>query len=104
MIYQVTSLEIGTGSSPKKLKEDALKGIRKTFAAKGGNPEAITLDNIKLHRVVLKPISQNESGVEFEVFEALDNKRLHKKVFNSAEEMRVFLAETMREVKEIKVI
>ena len=102
MIYPVTTLSVGGSETPKKLKADALKSIREAVAVKGGNPDAVTLADIKLHRVVLKPVSMNSGGVEFEVFEAQDNERLHKKQFDTAEEMQAFLANVMREIENRK--
>lgn len=99
MIYPVTTLSVGGSESLKKLKADALKSIREAVATKGGNPDAVTLNDIKLHRVVLKPVSMNSGGVEFEVFEAQDNERLHKKQFDTAEEMQIFLTGIMREIE-----
>ena len=66
----------------------------------GKNPDAVTLEDIKLHRIVLKPVSSDANGINFEVFEAQDNERLHKKQFDTVEEMRVFLAEVMQEMEQ----
>lgn len=92
MTYRLTTVAVGRTQEPKKLKEKALLDIRKTLEAEGKDSNSVTLDDIELHRVILKGID----GSTFEIQEAIGNERPHKKKFNNEFELQAYLARVLR--------
>lgn len=91
MKYWVTSIIIGETESPSKLKADALKDIKETIESKGGEPNNITIDDILLHRIVVKVINDTE----YEIWEAIGDERLHKKKFETLEDKNLYLKQML---------
>lgn len=94
MKYIVTSIIVGDAESPRKLKADALKDIRKAIESSGGEPNNITMDDILLHRIVVKIINHTE----FEIWEAIGDERLHKKKFETIEDKNLYLNQLLMKV------
>ena len=87
MKYLVTSIIIGDAEAPSKLKMDALKDIKEAEESSGEEANDITVDDIILHRIVVK--NKNNKGIE--IWEAIGDERLHKKKFESPEDMHLYL-------------
>lgn len=94
MKYIVTSIIVGDAESPRKLKADALKDIRKAIESSGGEPNIITIDDIYLHRIVVKVIN----NTEYEIWEAIGDERLHKKKFKTIEDKNLYLRKMLMKV------
>lgn len=87
MAFYMTVLGIGgLDRTVNELKKDALKTVDKKIGY------AHILD-IKLHRVVIKHI-----GDKMEISEAYEEERLHKKKFNTNEELQTYLKEVQIEM------
>lgn len=93
MKYLVTSIIIGDTEAPSKLKRDALKDIKEAEESSGGEANDITIDDIVLHRIVVK---NNNKGIE--IWEAIGDERLHKKKFESPEDMHLYLNKMLKRV------
>lgn len=94
MKYRVTSIIIGNTERPSKLKADALIDIKETIESRGGEPNNITMDDIYLHRIVVKIINHTE----FEIWEAIGDERLHKKKFETIEDKNLYLNQLLMKV------
>lgn len=94
MKYLVTSIIIGDAEAPSKLKMDALKDIKEAEESSGGEANDITIDDIVLHRIVVK----YNKKTRIEIWEAIDNERLHKKKFESPEDMHLYLNQMLMRV------
>lgn len=94
MKYIVTSIIIGDAETPSKLKVDALKDIKETIESSGGEANDITMDDIVLHRIVVK----YNKKTWIEIWEANGDERLHKKKFESPEDMHFYLNQMLMKV------
>ena len=95
MKYLVTSIIIGDAEAPSKLKMDVLKDIKEAEESSGGGEtNNVTMDDIILHRIVVK----NNKKTRIEIWEAIDNERLHKKKFESPEDMHLYLNKMLKRV------
>lgn len=91
MAYTLTAVAVGHAQEPKKLKEKALLDIRKILETEEKDPESVTLNDIELHRVILKGIN----GSTFEIQEAMGNERPHKKKFNDEFALQAYLSKVL---------
>jgi len=76
----------GLDKTVEAFKRDALKTVRE-------QGHYARLRDIKLHRVVIKPM-----GDKMEISEAYEEERLHKKKFRNNEELQTYLKEVQVEM------